>query len=89
MQIELTDEQWKHINKYIPERKRSKGGKGRPSSNNRLIMNGILWIMWTGAPWAALLPCYGSRATCHPNPWNLRSKAIQNLKSNFLNFPMP
>jgi transposase len=54
MQIEITDEQWQHINKFIPRRKRSKDGKGRPQVDNRLILNGVLWIMWTGSPWAAL-----------------------------------
>ncbi len=65
MQIEITDEQWHHINKFIPQRQRSKDGKGRPKIDNRLILNGVLWIMWTGSPWAALPAYYGSRATCH------------------------
>ena len=65
MEIEITDEQWKHINKFIPRHKRNKDGKGRPNVDNRLVLNGILWIMWTGSPWAALPAYYGSRATCH------------------------
>ena len=65
MQIELTDEQWQVINQFIPRHRRTAGRKGRPNVDNRLVLNGILWIMWTGSPWAALPAAYGSRATCH------------------------
>lgn len=48
---ELTDEQWELVRTYIKPR----GGKtGRPPQDPRVMLNGILWILHTGAPWADL-----------------------------------
>ncbi|MGO9572463.1 MAG: transposase, partial [Desulfomonilaceae bacterium] len=44
----LTDEQWKKIEPLIPKPPpRPKGG--RPRKDNRLVFEGILWILKTGA----------------------------------------
>ena len=48
---ELTDEQWQLVEKWIPK---SKAKTGRPASDRRLILNGIFWILATGAPWRDL-----------------------------------
>lgn len=32
---------------------------GRPATDHRRILNGILWILRTGAPWRDLPECYG------------------------------
>lgn len=47
----LTDEQWEIIKPLIPEPPKRPEGRGRPRRDNREILNGILWIMRTGAPW--------------------------------------
>jgi len=48
----------------LPPQRYGKGTKGgRPSINHRQIINGILWILRTGAPWEDLPACYGKRST--------------------------
>ena len=50
--MDLTDEQWwSVIRPLIPEPTRRKDGKGRPWRDSREVMNGILWILRTGACW--------------------------------------
>jgi transposase len=49
----LTDDQWTKIAPLLPsERPRSKGG--RPRASNRDVLEGILWILRTGARWQDL-----------------------------------
>lgn len=48
---ELTDEQWNVIHPILPPHK---GKTGRPPSDPRKMLNGILWILRTGAPWRDL-----------------------------------
>lgn len=43
----LTDEQWDLIADLFPE----PAATGRPPSDRRMIVNGIFWLMRTGAPW--------------------------------------
>ncbi len=51
----LTDEQWELIADVFAPPKRM----GRPSRNRRTVMNGILWILRTGAPWRDLPGAFG------------------------------
>lgn len=51
---ELTDEQWDKIKAYFD------GKKGRPYNNVRNTVNGIVWILRSGAAWRDLPACYGS-----------------------------
>lgn len=52
----LTDEQWERIHPLLPPQKPR---TGRPSKDHRTIVNAILWIDRTGAPWRDLPPEYG------------------------------
>lgn len=64
--MDLTDEQWEIVKKkLIPVPKRRADGKGRPRRDNRGVLNGILWILRTGAPWHDLPERYPSYQTCH------------------------
>jgi transposase len=63
--MQLTDEQWFVVEALIPVAKRRKDGKGRPRVSARAVLNGILWILWTGAPWKALPSEYPPYQTCH------------------------
>ena len=60
--FELTDEQWDKIKGLLPP---ETGRKGHPSKDNRLILNGILWILRTGAPWRDLPERYGPWGTVY------------------------
>jgi transposase len=62
---DLTDAQWALLNPLIPEPKRRKDGRGRPWQPRRGVLNGILYIVRTGAPWADLPDRYPSYQTCH------------------------
>ena len=53
---ELTNKQWKRIKIFFPDKT---GQKGRPPKNHRTMINAILWILRTGAPWRDLPSCYG------------------------------
>lgn len=59
---ELTDEQWELVSPLIP---RSKARTGRPGKDVRLMLNGIFWILGTGAPWRDLPERFGSFKTVH------------------------
>ena len=52
--MDLTDEQWEVLEPLIPEPPRRADGRGRPRPNAREILNGILWVSRTGAPWRDL-----------------------------------
>jgi len=60
----LTDEQWKLIEPLLPEPQRRKDNRGRPWASNRVCLEGILWVLKTGAPWRFLPAQYPSPATC-------------------------
>ena len=38
---------------------------GRPRRADRPILDGILWLLRTGAQWSALPPWFGPKSTCH------------------------
>jgi transposase len=54
--FDLSDEQWKRLQALLPAQKPK---TGRPAKDHRLILNGILWIIGTGAPWHDLPERYG------------------------------
>jgi transposase len=51
---ELTDEEWELIAPLLPEPKSGLGKPGRPSRKNRQMLDAILWLLRTGAPWRDL-----------------------------------
>ena len=55
---ELTDRQWARISGLFRQRT-GPGTVGRPPSDLRRIVHGILWILHTGAPWRDLPERYG------------------------------
>ena len=64
--MDLTDEQWERIEPHIPKVTRRADGRGRPRRAEREVMNGIMWIMRTGAQWKEIpQPKYRSGSTCH------------------------
>ena len=59
----LTNQQWEAIRVHLPQPKVSSRG-GRPRVKDRRCLEGILWILWTGAQWSELPRRYGSASTC-------------------------
>ncbi len=62
---DLTNEQWRLLEPLIPERPYRADGKGRPRQCDRSIINGIIWILRTGARWKDLPREYPPYQTCH------------------------
>ena len=60
---ELTDEECERIKGYFPECEA--GQKGRPRNEDRPILNGILWIVRSGAAWRDLPERYGAWSTVY------------------------
>jgi transposase len=56
----LTDQQWQRLEPLLPP---EKPWTGRPNEDHRQILNGILWIHRTGAPWRDLPRRYGPMGT--------------------------
>lgn len=63
--MDTTDEQWAILKPLIPEKAPREDGKGRPRVDSREVLNGILWVLRTGAAWQDLPDRYPSPATCH------------------------
>lgn len=58
----VTDEQWEVIQPILPKRTAK---TGRPPSDTRLMLNGILWILRTGSPWRDLPERFGPWQTVY------------------------
>jgi transposase len=63
--MDLKEEQWEVVKPLLPKPNRRKDGCGRPRVNGREILNGILWVLRTGAPWHDMPERYPPYQTCH------------------------
>jgi transposase len=61
---ELSDAQWKLIEPVLRPQRRT-DGRGRPWQDTRAVLNGILWVLGTGAQWRELPNKYPPYQTCH------------------------
>ncbi len=57
---EMSEQQWSRINPLLPPQKPH---TGCPAKDHRTIINGILWVLRTGAPWRDLPSRYGAWST--------------------------
>ncbi len=62
--MDLTDAQWAILKPRLPSRRRPQR-RGRPWRDARQVLNGVLWILRTGAPWHDLPDRYPPYQTCH------------------------
>lgn len=56
---DLTDFEWRVIEPLLPDKPR-----GVPRVDDRRVLNGIFWVLRSGAPWRDLPERYGPRTTC-------------------------
>ena len=66
--MDLTDEQWLVLAPLFCERERegSSGPKGgRPYRSAREVLDGVRWVLRTGAPWSEMPKRYPPPSTCH------------------------
>ena len=66
---DLSDFEWSAIEPALPNKPR-----GVPRVDDRRVLNGIFWVLRSGAPWADLPERYGPHTTCY-NRFRRWSKA--------------
>jgi transposase len=59
MRYELSDYEWSVIRPMLPNKPR-----GIPRVDDQRILNGIFWVLRSGAPWRDLPHSYGPPTTC-------------------------
>ncbi len=59
---EVSDQQWRRIEGLLPGKA---GDPGRTGRDNHLFVNGVLWVLRSGAPWHDLPERYGKWKTVH------------------------
>jgi transposase len=69
---EVSDEEWAILDPLIPQ---SKAKTGRPPRDRRQMVNGMMWILSTGAPWRDLPERFGPWETVYGyfNTWRANS----------------
>jgi transposase len=60
MRYELTDHEWSAIKPTLPDKPRDV-----PRVDDRRVLNGIIWVLRSGAPWRDLPENYGPYTTCY------------------------
>src|ERR1700727_2473897 len=60
MRYELSDYEWTAIKSMLPNKPR-----GVRRVNDRRVLNGIFWVLRSGAPWRDLPESYGPHTTCY------------------------
>ena len=60
MRYELTDHEWAAIKPMLPNKPR-----GVARVNDRRVLNGIFWVLRSGAPWRDLPNGFGPYTTCY------------------------
>src|SRR3712207_4041881 len=70
-----TNEEWSRLEPLLPPQKAK---TGRPAADHRRIINGMLWIARTGAPWRDLPQRYGTGGTVSSLFYRWRQAGIWN-----------
>lgn len=63
VRTQVTDEQWAKIEPLLPKFKQSRKG-GRKPVDRRRVLEGILWVLRSGARWKDLPDEFPSPSTC-------------------------
>ena len=61
---ELNDEQWAVVEPVLRPARRT-DNRGRPWHDTRTVLNGVLWVLGTGAQWREMPEKYPPYQTCH------------------------
>jgi transposase len=70
---DLTNEQWKKLEPLLPPQQ---AWTGQPAADHRRVINGILWVLRTGAPWRDVPERYGPHGTISSRFYRWRQAGI-------------
>ena len=70
---DLTDDQWQRPEPLLPAQKPR---TGRPGKDQRTVINGILWVLRSGAPWRDLPEQYGPWRTVASRFYRWRKQGL-------------
>jgi transposase len=70
---QLTDEQWELVKELVPQKC---SAMGRPPAEAREMLDGIMWILRTGAPWRDLPERFGPWKTVYDYFSNWRKSGV-------------
>ena len=70
---DISDEVWSLLEPHLPGQRGQWGGIAQ---DNRRFINGVFWILRTGAPWRDLPPFYGKWGTVYQRFRRWRDKGI-------------
>jgi transposase len=78
---ELNDEQWGVVESVLRPVRRA-DNRGRPWHDTRAVLNGVLWVLGTGAQWREMPEKYPPYQTCHRRfqQWIRSGKLEETLK---------
>ncbi|WP_233837082.1 transposase [Paraburkholderia sp. ZP32-5] len=62
---ELTDDQWQRIAPLLPETLNDGPRRGRPPIDIRRVLDSVMWVLHTRAPWSAMPDHYVPYQTAH------------------------
>ena len=71
--FDLTDRQWERLEPLLPP---TRPRTGRPNNDHRRIIDGILWVLRTGAPWRDLPERHGPVGTVSSRFYRWREAGV-------------
>jgi hypothetical protein len=83
MRYELADYEWTAIKPMLPNKPR-----GVPRVNDRRVLNGIFWVLRSGAPWRDLPTAFGPYTTCYSRFVRWRRAGVWSRITEALPLPM-
>lgn len=82
---DISDQVWGFLEPHLPGRSGAWGGQAH---DNRRFINGVFWILRTGAPWRDLPPDYGDWKNTHRRFCRWRDSGIwENLLEQLVSEP--
>jgi transposase len=84
--LRLSDEHWNRIREHFPEENPEAGRPGPKPIASRKVLEGVLWILNTGAQWHMLPQCYPNYKTVHRRfqQW-CRSEVLREVLTDLAN----
>ena len=80
MRYELSDHEWA-VRPMLPNKPR-----GVPRVNDRRVLNGICWVLRSGAPWRDLPEGYGPPTTCYNRFVRWRLAGVWGMSARFVDW---